>query len=177
MSRVFLVIKWLLFSSCKIISQFAGSRLHLCSSWFTATYCPHVEKQVTRQFKYYWLIDWILLVGGHVVMKDQSFVVFRILTLAVRDSALFSCYRFSVCYHEVLNLWWVFAICYKYILRLLEKYTIINLKGFCKTWTVTKMQIAICFFPKPETDSISIGLCNPCIHEHICHECHSSGWL
>lgn len=89
-------------------------------------------------------------------MKDQSFVVFRTLTLAVRDTALFSCYRFSVCYHEVLNLWWVFAICYKYIPRLLEKYTIINLKGFCKTWIVTKMQVAICFFPKPETDPIPI---------------------
>lgn len=66
-------------------------------------------------------------------MKDQSFVVFRILTLVVCDTALFSCYRFSVCYHEVLNLWWTFAICYKYMTRLLEKYTIINLKGFCKT--------------------------------------------
>lgn len=39
--------------SCKIVSQFAKTRFHLCSFWFLVTYCPSVEKQVIRQFKYY----------------------------------------------------------------------------------------------------------------------------
>lgn len=168
MTPVFFPIKS--FLSCRVTTTSVQLLVH-------CYILPGVEKQVIRQFKYYWLIDWILLLGVHVAMKDQSFVVSRILTLAVHVTALLSHYHFSVCSHEVLNLWWIFAICSKNILRLLEKYTIINLKWFCKTWTVTKMQITICLFPKPETDSISIALCNPGIHEHICHECHSSGWL
>lgn len=111
-NRVFAVISDSNFLSCKIVAQFAGSRLHLCSCWFIVTYCPSVEKQVTRQFKYYWLIDWILLLGVHVVMKGQSFVVFRILTLAVHVTVLFSHYHFSVCYHEALNLRWIYVVCY-----------------------------------------------------------------
>lgn len=51
-------------------------------------------------------------------MKGQSFVVFRILTLAVHVTVLFSQHHFSVCYHEVLNFWWIYAVCYQKVLRL-----------------------------------------------------------
>jgi hypothetical protein len=100
----FLVISDPYFHFCKIMSQFAGSRLHLCSCSFTVTYCLRVEKQVIRQFKYYWLIDWILFLRVHVVMKGQSFADFRIFTQAVHATVLFSPLYFLVCSWAVLNL-------------------------------------------------------------------------
>lgn len=105
MKTVFLVISDPYLHFCKIMSEFAGSRLHLCSCWFVVTYCPSVEKQVIRQLKYYWLIDWMLLLRVHVVMKGQSSVVFRILPRAVRATVLFSHWHFLVCCWEVLNIW------------------------------------------------------------------------
>lgn len=81
-------------------------------------------------------------------MKDQSFIVFRTLTLAVCTTVLFSHYWFSVCCHEELNLWWVYAAFYQKVLRLWEKYMIIHLKkGFVKHEIALKMQITICLFP------------------------------
>lgn len=138
------------FLSCIITSQFAGSCLHLWSCWFTVTYSPSVEKQVIRQFKYFWLIDWILLLGVHVAMKGQAFVVFRIPTLAVHATVLFDDYHFSACYHEVLTWWW-YILLYQKVLRLWGgKHTISNLKGFVMK-TETSMS-----FSQPETDFISI---------------------
>lgn len=107
-NRVLLVIHDPYFHSVDS-PQLPGWWLHLCRCWPTVTYCPSVEKQAIRQFKYYWLIDWILLLGVHVVRKDQSFVVLRAHTWAVR-ATLPS--KFSSCSSEVIHLWWVFAVCY-----------------------------------------------------------------
>lgn len=89
-------------------SPFAGSRLHLGSCWLVDAHGPSVEKQAICQFQYYWLIDWILLLGVHVVMKEQPFVVLTALPWAGRATLPSTV---SFCSAEVIHLWWISAVC------------------------------------------------------------------